>query len=99
MNIKCKAPQRITKEGTHINVIVASNRQVNLVLVEDILKCSSEISCDASHTGKAATAAGGGVDWSVEVHNDPRGDAPVDCCQVVCDEPTHNSTSSHTKGS
>lgn len=76
---------------------MASNGQINLVLVEDILKCSSEIICHASHTGKAAAAAGGSVDWSVEVHNNPWGDTPVDCRQVIYDEPAHNSTSSHTK--
>lgn len=78
---------------------MASNGQIDLVLVEDILKCSPEIICDTSHAGQAATAAGGGVDWSVEVHNDPWGDTPIDRCQVVCDEPAHNSTWSHTKGS
>lgn len=78
---------------------MAGNGQINLVLVEDILQCSSEIICDASHTGQAATAAGGGVDGPVEVHNDPWGDTPVDCCQVLCDEPAHNCTSSHTEGS
>ena len=78
---------------------MASNGQINLVLVEDILKCSSQVICDARHTGEAASAAGGSVNWSVEVDNDPWGDTPVDCCQVINDEPAHNSTSSHSNGS
>lgn len=80
-------------------MIMASNGQINLVLVENILKCSPEITCNTSHTGQAATATGGSVDWSVEVHNDPWGVTPIDRRQVIYDKPAHNSTASHTKGS
>lgn len=66
---------------------MSSDGQVDLVLVEDILKCSTEVVGDASYTRKAATAAGSGVDWSVKVDNDPWGDAPVDSCQIIRDEP------------
>ena len=72
---------------TYINVVMTSNGQINLVLVENILKCTSQVICDTSDTGEAAAAAGGCVDGPVQVHNDPRGDAPVHCCQVFCDEP------------
>ena len=70
---------------------MTSNGQVDLVLVEDILKCRSEVICNPSDTGQAASTAGGGVNGPVEVGNDPGGDAPVHGCQVICDEPGQHS--------